>query len=276
MADIKKWTILILALVLVLLYLHKTSRYEPRLIPEREILKESPIIPPPNLVPAFIDDLNLRNRGIRSIWYGDLKLHVKDRFTVRLDGFLGYEKPKKFKMQLQSFFGKELIVGSNDQYFWFWSKRMEPPALYYCSHENLYRSRLKTPFHPIWIMESLGLGRISVKDARLDVVGHYWKVTEIRINTLGQKVRKTTLIDTNKKAIVGHYVHDKNRLIVSSEVEEFYRIDGHMVPKKIRTIWHEEGVELNWFFSEPKLNIPMGEVEMPNESFKIDIGATSY
>jgi len=268
----KKWTILILALVFVLLYLHKTSQYQLRLVPECEILKDPSITPPPDLIPAFIDDLNLRNRGIRSVWYNHIKLHVKDRVTVRLEGFMGYEKPRKFKMQLRSFFGKELVVGSNDQYFWFWSKRMDPPALYYCEHENLYRSRLKTPFHPIWIMESLGLGQISVKNAKLDVIGDYWKVTEIRVNTLGQKVMKTTLIDTNTKAVVGHYIHDRSRLIVSSEVEEFYRIDSHMVPKKIRTIWHEEGVELQWFFSEPKLNIPMGEVELPDQNPRINIG----
>jgi hypothetical protein len=267
----KKWTILILALVFVVLYLHKTSIHNIRLVPEKEILREPQITPPPNLVPAFIDDLNLRNRGIRSIWYDHLKLRVRDRLTVRLSGSLAYEKPKKFHMRLESILGEELLVGSNNQHFWFWSRRMDPPALYYCDHANTYRSRLKTPFHPIWIMESLGLGQVSVENAKLDAIGPYWKVTEVRISTLGKKVLKTTLIDVNAKAIVGHYIHDGNQLIVSSEVEEFYKIKGHIVPKRIRTIWHEEGVELLWNFSEPVLNQSMGDVEMPDQFMKIDL-----
>jgi hypothetical protein len=33
------------------------------------------------------------------------------------------------------------MFGSNDNYFWFWSKRMDPPVLHYARHEELAKNQ---------------------------------------------------------------------------------------------------------------------------------------
>jgi len=274
----KKWTILLLALLLLVLWIKKTRNTGPRYISEGEIVQPGEISPiPPGVVIPVVKEINERNWQIQSVIFREIKLRFKEGvFSIGLHGDMFYEKSRNFQAELRSVFGKELELGSNDTYFWFWSRRMEPPAIFYCRHDEMHKSRLRTPFNPVWIIESLGLGEISTQDAQVEMMGKYCKIVQMRRSTLGKMVKKTTLIDCQKKAIIGHYIHDNNQLIVSSEVEEFSHLDGFMIPKKVCVIWHEEKVVLHWDFLEPayiktgspRLNI---DWKMPRGKLMIDM-----
>jgi hypothetical protein len=238
--------ILVLAFLFVFLWLY-SGKDKPTHISEGEILKSPPQSVPPEVVAPVIEEINARNRDIKAVIYMRIKLRLKDgMFTIRLAGSLDYEKPRNFRSELWHGRSKELDLGSNDKYFWFWSKRMDPPAVFYCKHEDVSKSRLRPVFYPAWIIESLGVDEISVKDAQIDMTDRYCKITKRR-----GALRKTTLIDRHKKVIVGHYLHDQDRLLVSSEVLDFSSFDGLMFPTKIKVVWHEENVTLHWDLENP-------------------------
>ncbi len=80
---------------------------------------------------------------------------------IAVKSSISYEKSLNFRMINSSFFGKEVDVGSNEKEFWFWSKRMKPPALFHTIHDNLKNTNLKTPFHPLWIKEIIEIWMVD-------------------------------------------------------------------------------------------------------------------
>ncbi len=59
--------------------------------------------------------------------------------------------------------GSELDLGSNDEYFWLWAKRNEPPAVFYGRHLDYQRMPPNPvlPVPPSWLIEALGLVRLD-------------------------------------------------------------------------------------------------------------------
>ena len=198
---------------------------------------------------------------------GDLSVVASAKITANLWGKIDFEKEKNFRMQLSSRLGAETDVGSNQQYFWFWSKRMKPSYLYYAAHQDLQRTPLKTLFHPLWMMECLGIGEIDLKGAVIYKQGSYLTVRQTRIGTMGQLAVKVTLVDIGKKVVIGHYLYDDDlKLIASSETIEFQNCGEFRIPKKIRMVWHEEGAGMELELNHVQINkiINKNTWEIPN------------
>lgn len=217
----------------------------------------------------FLDDFNNKNSKINSI-YSNVAISSQG---ITLNSAIVYEKKIKFRMISESIFGTELDIGSNDQYFWFWSKRMKPSALFYAKHEDLKNTRLRTPFNPNWMIELLGVSNIdkncSYFEYKNDLV-----VSEIVTDNFGNVINKLRLIDRNKKSCIAHFLYDKNmNPIISAEIKEFYAIEDCFLPKKIEIFWYEENIKSVWNLSEPKINLHISSDKfiVPNISPKIDL-----
>ncbi len=90
--------------------------------------------------------------------------------TLSVSGFpslktsLALERPLRFRMQAGTgLTGTELDLGSNDELFWMWAKRNDPPATYYARHADAGspQSRQLLPVPPSWLIEALGLVAID-------------------------------------------------------------------------------------------------------------------
>jgi len=53
-------------------------------------------------------------------------------------------------------------LGSNDEIFWFWIKRNQPPALYFCRHDRFAASAAKQilPVDLTWLPTALGVANV--------------------------------------------------------------------------------------------------------------------
>src|SRR4029078_5880788 len=69
------------------------------------------------------------------------------------------KKPGNFKLVASVVGNQAVDLGSNDQEFWFWISKAEPPYLFHCSYNDFARGgvRLPFPFQPEWVMEALGM-----------------------------------------------------------------------------------------------------------------------
>jgi hypothetical protein len=191
-----------------------------------------------------------------------------------MDSVLLYEKDKNFRMVNWSFLGKESEIGSNDNYFWFWSKRMNPPSLYYAKHEDLPKTNLKTPFHPNWIMETAGISEIPLAQTTIVKYGKYVVAMYDALSNSGEKITRAYLIDPQRKAIVGHYIFNKAGLpVVSAEVTTFHDLNGYNFPKEMKVIWFEEGFQSDWTLDQPTVNVIIDSKNwaMPDMKDKIDL-----
>jgi hypothetical protein len=50
-------------------------------------------------------------------------------------------------------------LGSNDNLFWLWIRRDQPPAIYFCHHDQFHRSHVRhiLPVEPDWLVAALGV-----------------------------------------------------------------------------------------------------------------------
>jgi hypothetical protein len=215
---------------------------------------EVPPVPDPEeeAILRCVTSINLRSPALRSIVYDQFEITTSEKPGIRLRGFLAYEKEQRFRMTIHSILGQESDIGSNDEVFWFWSRRMKPPALYWARHEDVYKTRLRTPFRPDWMMSSLGVGVIKV--GKPSKQGRYYKMSEHANGIRGKKIMKITLIDPDELRVIGIYLHDYYQLIASTEIKEVYWIDGFPVPKRIVITWHEEDTQVEWRMSPPRIN----------------------
>jgi hypothetical protein len=210
-----------------------------------------------------IDEINRHNAGIKNMFCTKVDVSMQQNFGMSLSGVLAYEKDKCFRLQINSRFSKEIDIGSNNTIFWFWSKRLEKSALYWTEHENVYKSRLKPLFHPLWIMESMGLERINAQESEVSEFEGKWRVMQKKKSTLGYNVIKTILIDPVNKRVVGHYISSLNgQLIATTEIEEWR--DG--LPYKLNMIWHEENTSVRLTLRHTKQNVVIESLqfEKPN------------
>lgn len=223
---------------------------------------------PINSTNQILINLNEKNKKIQSF---SSKLIVESQ-GIKLNSMIVYEKPSNFRMISNSFAGKELDVGSNFDFFWFWSKRMKPQALFYAKHQDFNRTRLRTPFNPAWIIQILGTGDIPECETYL----YKGKLVfvEKMINNSQKIIFRMRMIDLDKMVCVGHFIFDeKMNPIISAEIQSFYLVDDVYLPKKINIFWYEENVRSVWTFEQPVINtaISTSMWQMPNYEPKINL-----
>ena len=76
----------------------------------------------------------------------------------RLSAQVACEPPRRFRLRAQtSLTGNELDIGSNDDLFWLWIRRHEPPIMLFCQHEKYEQSsaRQVLPIRADWMPELL-------------------------------------------------------------------------------------------------------------------------
>lgn len=165
------------------------------------------------------------------------------RLTVNLTGGILFEKPKNSSVYFDSRLGREVHVGSNADEFWFYSKRMDRPALYYARHEDLYRTRLKAPFHPLWLMQGLGIEPLTFTSTpKFEKDGGHLRVVADERGPNGRFVRRVVLIDAATETVRGNYLYDENnKLVASIEINSTTVVSSLIVPQKLRLVWIEGG-----------------------------------
>ena len=87
------------------------------------------------------------------------------RATITAPGFpslnanIAFQRPRSFRLIAQKFIGPEVDLGSNDELLWFWIRRSQPPALFFCRHAQFGSSAARqiVPVEPEWLIEALGV-----------------------------------------------------------------------------------------------------------------------
>ena len=223
---------------------------------------------------AVANAVNRKNRQVATLVCEDIDIRISGNQFVRLSAKLHLQKDRYFRMITRSLFGKESDVGSNDQNFWFWSRRMNPPALHYADYKDILKTRLKTPFNPVWIMQTLGVHEISLNNGTAFKRGKYWELRKTTRSAVGKRVVKVSVIDPDKLCVVGHYIYENDEIIASAEVYEHVLDKGIYLPKKMLVTWYKEKISLVWTFNNPQINIPIDSTlwVMPQMKQTINMG----
>jgi hypothetical protein len=114
-------------------------------------------LPPSASLDQIVDVVNDNSARITSLSAPNATLTVPGFPTLNAN--IALVRPRSFRLVAQKFIGPEFDMGSNDELFWFWVRRAQPPALYFCRHGqfNASAARQILPVEPEWLIEALGI-----------------------------------------------------------------------------------------------------------------------
>jgi hypothetical protein len=186
------------------------------------------VLPPSPTLDQVIQAVNRNNSQIQSFW--------TDRATLSGPGLpalhssLAFQRPKFFRLHASSSLtGPEVDLGSNPDFFWFWVRRSEPPAVYFCRHDRFAASpaRHTIPIQPDWLIEALGVTEI---DPALPHQGPFpLPGDRLEIRTISETpdgpVTKVTVIDGLQGWILEQNIYNAQGCLLASAVASQHRRD---------------------------------------------------
>lgn len=246
---------------------------EPRPIAQipQEFIRPKEEFIEPSKSEILIKEFNQINSQISSFDSSDIFVKVwENGMRFRISGAMHYEKPKRFRFKIWTPMGLEMDFGSNDQLFWYWSRRDIHPGLYYASYEDYHKTCLKTPFNPVFLRESLGLDEIDVSNAGITENDKYVIPTWQKINAMNEKVLYSMFLNKTTKRMDGIVISNlSGKILASCEIT----YEG-LLPKRILYDWQEEQKSLTIEFNQVFTNrsAPSSLWELPQYYPKFDMG----
>ena len=181
------------------------------------------------------------------------------RASISTPGFpalranIAYERQKRFRLRGDTVLtGTEVDLGSNDELFWFWIRRNQPPAIYFCRHDQFAGSQARKmlPLEPQWLVESLGViafdpqdshqGPFPVGTGRLEI-----RTTELRSR---DPLTRITIIDESKGIILQQNIYDQQgRPLATAQLSGHVRdpLSGAILPRHVDVQWPPASFELS-------------------------------
>ena len=194
----------------------------------------------------------------------EIDTQMQGRNMPSLEGWMVCEKPKNFRLAGKKFGATEVDFGSNQEQFWFWVKRNDPPDLFHCSYADFKKGvQLPFPFQPEWVLEALGMAEYGPPDRyrvelmkQKDKSNREWVVgyqlIESTTSPQGQPVRKITVFDSRSilpphPQVRGHILQDaQGRVICAATIKEV-RTDektGVIYPRVVQLDWPAEKLSM--------------------------------
>jgi hypothetical protein len=201
----------------------------PSLWPRQDPLAQlPPLLPPTPSLEQVVQVVNANNSQIRSFSAHSATLSVTGYPT--LQATVNFERPRRLRLRGQMFAtGLEIDLGSNDELFWFWLRRNEPPATYFCRHDQFAASpvRRNIPIDPYWLIEAFGIGTFDPAlphQGPFPLPGGQLEVRTIREGPDGT-ITKVTVIDGKYGLILQQRVYDSRNQLVATSTTGRYRRD---------------------------------------------------
>jgi len=178
-----------------------------------------------------------------------------------LRGNIAVRQPGKVRLQASTALsGPEVDLGANDELFWFWVKRNEPPALYFSRHDQFAGSAAQQlmPIEPQWLLDALGMMQFLPHDRHEGPFPHGDGELEIRsvLQTRGGPMSKSTILDARRAWVLEQHLYDATGALVASTRASDHRYHpqvGVSLPQK---------VELRVPAAQLSLSINVGTVQL--------------
>ena len=217
--------------------------------------------------------LNYEANKLQSIESHDLQIDVRaPGVSVNLDGgSLMCQKPRYFRLTGKKLGMQQVLVGSNQDRFWFYVKQDPADALYHCTYTDFEKGAvdLPFPFEPEWVLEALGMAQIEAGGKiRVEEEKNTYKLIE-DTTLRGKPVRKVTVFyrdpasrDTPQAKARTLY-DDQNRVICSATIKSVTRIPiGRNRNGKVVYATVPEVVKLEWPAQQTELILDLGRVRI--------------
>ena len=265
--------------------------------PDAKVTHTGPVDTSGLTADRIVTYLNNQADLVRSLDANDITLTAKAQGSTppTLDRSLMVQKPRYFRLVGRFLGSQEVLVGSNEERFWFHVKRDPSDALFHCAYTDFDRGGvdLPFPFDPAWVLEALGMAKVPVDGVkRMELDDKTRTVRLIQETTLnGQKVQKVTVCyqaaqGRDVPQVKARIVYDeRGREICRAITKSVRRIPvarnqaGQTVyatvPQVLKLEWPGQDTSLELDLGQMKINerLPMEAFQMPRlGSRQVDLG----
>ncbi len=201
---------------------------------------EPRVLPPSPTIVQVIEAVNRNNSQIHSFIANQAMLRSPGQPSLQAS--LAFERPGRLRLRASTgFTGTELDLGSNDELFWFWIRRDQRPAVYYCRHDQFAAcpARSMLPIEPEWLMEALGTAELDPGlpyQGPIPLPGDRLQITSTR-ETPNGPTTKATIIDAGQGWILEQRIYDAQGRLRAVSVASGHRRDpltGLVMPSAVR------------------------------------------
>jgi hypothetical protein len=224
--------------------------------PEPRVLSEHPSLD------EVVHVVNSNSSRVHSLYATQARLSIPNFLPASAD--LAWERPRRFRLRA-TLAGPQADIGSNDEIFWFWVRQNEPPALYFCRHDQFNYSPLRRmiPFEPAWLTEALGV--VSF-DPHSRIAGPFAGRGRLDMHTIQEtpagRVTKVTVIDDARGWVLEQHLYDAQGQPLARALMRDHRRDPlHQVtlPRTIELQWPSMQVSLTLALRDLEINLPLGD-----------------
>jgi len=142
--------------------------------------------------------------------------------------------------------GGELDVGSNEELFWFWMRRGDPPTVYFARHHEFQASSAHAamPVDPQWLVEALGLVYLEPAGQHEGPYrtpeGHWQINTIVHSPVTGERIRKVTIVHAAAGWVLQQQIYDGREQLLARAIAGRHVRDpqsGAILPRQIDVHW---------------------------------------
>jgi hypothetical protein len=219
-------------------------------------------LPPRPTLEQIVASVHDNTQRVRSYMAPQAVLVVPG--VPRLSAQVACEPPRRFRLRAQTAVtGGELDLGSNDDLFWMWIRRHQPPVLLHCRHDRYDGSaaRRMLPIRAEWMPELLGLvtfrpedrheGPFTLPDGRLEI--------RTRIASPEGEILKSTILDGTTGLVVEQHLFTTGGERLASARTSRHRMDpqsGAALPRLVEVSWPTAGIEFQLELVSISTNMP--------------------
>lgn len=227
--------------------------------------------PPPShqaKAPGCVEAVRIINKSrsaTKAIYAPSMPMKLRyGRQNFRCYGELACRDGEFFRLRVRHrVTGEEMDVGSNDKIFWFWSKRMDPPVIFFCDRSNFTKSNLKTPLHPGWMTRSLSLGPLDMAKADSSTQDdQFYYLYEAGIDGSGNPITFVYTISKAEPKVMEIRLKDEGWQTVATTTYDGPRIVMDWLPEDMAMEWDLSGSVRNPVFKKDYWTLPTYEKQV--------------
>ena len=229
------------------------------------------VSPLPRVLPAqasleqIVATVHDNTRRVRSYLAPQAVLAVPG--VPRLSAQVACEPPRRFRLRAQTAVtGNELDIGSNDDLFWLWIRRHEPPVMLFCRHDAYAQSAAPQhqPQRAEWMPELLGLVNFRAEDKHEGPYVLPDGRLEIRSRMVAPEgdMLKSTILDATTGLVMEQHLFTVAGERLASVRTSRHRVDpqsGAALPRLVEVSWPASGVEFQLELNTITTNAPASD-----------------
>ncbi len=180
---------------------------------------------------------------------------------------LAAERPLRFRLRATTAItGPEIDLGSNDDRFWIWARRNEPPAVYTARHDQWAASPMRgqVAIEPAWLIDAIGLVQLDPNAAYIGPLPRGDGTVELRteINGPAGPQQRAYIIDSQSGWVREQHVYDAAGSLTASVFADRFQYDAATqisLPERARLNLPAAGLDLTINTGPIVTNAPLSD-----------------